>query len=116
MIGTGKAFDTDKYFVICSNVIGGCMGSSGPQTVAPDGKPYAMRFPVITVSDMARSQTLLMDHLGIARLHAVVGGSMGGMQALSWAAHFPTRVAAALIRRKRRTPAAARRCRTAAGR
>jgi homoserine O-acetyltransferase/O-succinyltransferase len=73
------------------------MGSSGPETLSSDGKPFGMRFPVVTVSDMARSQTLLMDHLGIAKLHAVVGGSMGGMQALSWAAHFPDRVGAALI-------------------
>jgi homoserine O-acetyltransferase/O-succinyltransferase len=97
MVGPGKPLDTDRFCIIAANAIGGCMGSSGPQTVAPDGVPYAMRFPVITVSDMARSQTLLMDHLGIDRLHAVVGGSMGGMQALSWAAHFPDRVAAALI-------------------
>lgn len=97
MVGPGKPLDTDRFCIIAANAIGGCMGSSGPQTVAPDGTPYAMRFPVITVSDMARSQNLLMDYLGIARLHAVVGGSMGGMQALSWAAHFPERVAAALI-------------------
>ena len=97
MVGPGKPLDTDRFCVVAANAIGGCMGSSGPQTVAPDGMPYAMRFPVITVSDMARSQTMLMDHLGIERLHAVVGGSMGGMQALSWAAHFPERVAAALI-------------------
>ena len=97
MVGPSKPLDTDRFCVVAANAIGGCMGSSGPQTVAPDGMPYAMRFPVITVSDMARSQTMLMDHLGIKRLHAVVGGSMGGMQALSWAAHFPERVAAALI-------------------
>jgi homoserine O-acetyltransferase/O-succinyltransferase len=97
MVGPGKPLDTDRFCVIAANAIGGCMGSSGPQTVAPDGAPFAMRFPVITVSDMARSQTLLMDYLGIARLHAVVGGSMGGMQALSWAAHFPERVGAALV-------------------
>lgn len=97
MVGPGKPLDTDRFFVVAANAIGGCMGSSGPQTLAPDGAPYGMRFPVITVSDMARSQTLLMDYLGIWRLHAVVGGSMGGMQALSWAAHFPNRVAAALI-------------------
>ena len=97
MVGPGKPLDTDRFCIIAANAIGGCMGSSGPQAVAPDGTPYAMRFPVITVSDMARSQTMLIDHLGIARLHAVVGGSMGGMQALSWAAHFPDRVAAALI-------------------
>ena len=97
MVGPGCPIDTDRFFVVATNAIGGCMGSSGPQSLAPDGRPYAMRFPVITVSDMARSQTMLMDHLGIERLHAVVGGSMGGMQALSWAAHFPERVGAALI-------------------
>jgi len=97
MVGPGKPLDTDRFCIIAANAIGGCMGSSGPQSVGPDGSPYAMRFPVITVSDMARSQTMLIDHLGIGRLHAVVGGSMGGMQALSWAAHFPERVAAALI-------------------
>ena len=97
MVGPGKPIDTDKYCVIAANAIGGCMGSSGPESLAPDGEPYAMRFPVVTVSDMARSQTLLLDALGIERLHAVVGGSMGGMQAMSWAAHFPDRVAAALI-------------------
>ena len=97
MVGPGRPIDTDRFFVVAANAIGGCMGSSGPQSLAHDGQPYAMRFPVITVSDMARSQTMLMDHLGIARLHAVVGGSMGGMQALSWAAHFPERVGAALI-------------------
>ncbi len=97
MVGPGKPIDTDRFCVISANAIGGCMGSSGPESLADDGLPYAMRFPVVTVSDMARSQTLLMDYLGIDRLHAVVGGSMGGMQALSWAAHFPERVGAALI-------------------
>jgi homoserine O-acetyltransferase/O-succinyltransferase len=97
MVGSGRPIDTDRFCVIAVNAIGGCMGSSGPETSASDGQPYAMRFPVVTVSDMARSQALLLDHLGISRLHAVVGGSMGGMQALSWAAHFPDRVAAALI-------------------
>ncbi len=97
MVGPGKPIDTDRFCVIAANAIGGCMGSSGPEMPTPDGKPWAMRFPVITVSDMARSQALLLDHLGIVRLHAVVGGSMGGMQALSWAAHFPERVDAALI-------------------
>ncbi len=97
MVGPGKPIDTDRFCVIAVNAIGGCMGSSGPETIAPDGRPWGMRFPVITVSDMARSQVLLMDYLGIDRLHAVVGGSMGGMQALSWAAHFPDRVGAALV-------------------
>jgi homoserine O-acetyltransferase/O-succinyltransferase len=97
MVGPAKPIDTDKFCVIAANAIGGCMGSSGPETIAPDGAPYGMRFPVITIGDMARSQALLMDYLGIDRLHAVIGPSMGGMQALSWAAHFPDRVGAALI-------------------
>ncbi len=97
MVGSGKPIDTDRYCVIAVNAIGGCMGSSGPEALHADGHPNAMRFPVVTISDMVRSQALLMDHLGIQKLHAVVGGSMGGMQALSWAAHFPDRVGAALI-------------------
>ena len=97
MVGPGKPIDTNRFCVIAANAIGGCMGSSGPETPAPDGAPWAMRFPVVTISDMARSQALLMDHLGVEKLHAVVGGSMGGMQTLAWAAHFPTRVGAALI-------------------
>jgi homoserine O-acetyltransferase/O-succinyltransferase len=97
MVGPGKPVDTDRFCVVCANVIGSCMGSSGPETLAADGKPYAMRFPVITIRDMVRAQAALLDHLGIARLYAVVGGSMGGMQALSLAAHFPERTAAALV-------------------
>jgi homoserine O-acetyltransferase len=97
MVGPGKPIDTDRFCVVCPNVIGSCMGSSGPETLAPDGKPWAMRFPVITIRDMVRAQALLLDHLGIGRVHAVIGGSMGGMLALSWAATCPDRVAAALI-------------------
>ena len=97
MVGPGKPVDTDRFCVIGSNVIGGCMGSSGPETLDSDGNPFAMRFPMITVRDMVRAQALLMDHLGIERLYAVVGGSMGGMQALSWAANFPDRVTSAII-------------------
>ncbi len=97
MVGPGKPIDTDRFCVIGSNVIGGCMGSSGPETLDSDGIPFAMRFPMITVRDMVRAQALLMDHLGIQRLYAVVGGSMGGMQALSWAANFPDRVTSAII-------------------
>jgi homoserine O-acetyltransferase len=93
MVGPGKPIDTDRYFVICTNVLGSCMGSTGPASVDPStGRPYAMAFPVITIRDMVRAQALLLDHLGVARLAAVVGGSMGGMQALSWAATFPERV------------------------
>lgn len=91
MVGPGKPIDTDRFHVICANVIGSCMGSSGPASEAPDGKPYGMRFPVITIRDMVRALVGLLDVLGIARLHTVVGGSMGGMQCLSLAANFPDR-------------------------
>jgi homoserine O-acetyltransferase/O-succinyltransferase len=91
MVGPGKPIDTSRFFVICVNVIGSCLGSTGPASLAEDGKPYGMRFPVITIRDMVRAQVALLDALGIARLHAIVGGSMGGMQALSMAANFPER-------------------------
>jgi len=91
-VGPGKMFDTDQYFVICSNVVGGCRGSTGPASAAPDGKPYALRFPVVTIGDMVVAQSYLMDRLGIDRLFAVAGGSMGGMQALQWTIEFPDRV------------------------
>ena len=91
MVGPGKPIDTNRYHVICANVLGSCMGSTGPSSLAPDGQPYAMRFPVLTVRDMVRALVALLDGLGIARLHAVVGGSMGGMQALSLAANWPDR-------------------------
>ena len=97
MVGPGKPIDTDRFLVICANVLGSCIGTAGPSSLADDGRPYAMRFPVITIRDMVRAQAMLLDHLGIGRLHAVVGGSMGGMQALSWAATFPGRVRAALV-------------------
>lgn len=93
MIGPGKAFDTNKYFIICSNVIGGCKGSTGPSSVNPKtGKPYALDFPIITIADMVKAQTYLIKYLGIEQLLAVVGGSMGGMQALQWAASYPEMV------------------------
>ena len=88
-VGPNKMFDTNRFFVICSNVIGGCQGSTGPASLAPDGKPYASRFPIVTVQDMVRAQKHLMDRLGINQLLAAVGGSMGGMQALSWAVEYP---------------------------
>lgn len=98
MVGPGKPIDTDRYLVICANVLGSCLGSSGPASVNPaTGKPWAMGFPVITIRDMVRAQAMLLDHLGIGKLFAVVGGSMGGMQALSWAATYPTRVASAVV-------------------
>ncbi len=97
MIGPGKAFDTDKYFVICSNVLGGCKGSTGPSSINPEtGRPYALDFPVITIADMVSAQKRLVDSLGIGRLLSVAGGSMGGMQALQWVASFPEKVKSAV--------------------
>ena len=97
MIGPGKGIDTDKYFVICSNVLGGCMGSTGPASPNPaTGRPYGLSFPVLTIGDMVRAQKVLLDHLGVGRLLAVVGGSMGGMQVLEWAARFPEMVGSAI--------------------
>src|SRR5215831_812526 len=97
MIGPGKAFDTEKYFVICSNVLGGCRGTTGPASINPaTGCPYAMSFPVITIRDMVRLQKMLVDHIGIRRLLSVTGGSMGGMQALEWAVSFPEAVVSAI--------------------
>ena len=92
-VGPGKAIDTDRFFVICSNVLGGCSGTTGPTSVRPDtGKPYAMSFPPVTLRDMVAAQARLVDHLGIRKLFAVGGGSMGGMQALVWALDYPQRV------------------------
>ena len=97
MIGPGRPIDTDLYFVVCSNVLGGCMGSTGPASINPKtGKPYALDLPVITVRDMVRAQAMLLDHLGIETLFAATGGSMGGMQVLQWAASFPDRLFAAI--------------------
>jgi len=96
-VGPGRPIDTDRFFVVCANVLGSCMGTTGPASIAPDGKSWGMRFPVITIRDMVRAHIALLDALGIEQLHAVVGGSMGGMQALSLAANFPTRTRAALV-------------------
>ena len=97
MVGPGKVLDTDRYFVLCSNVLGGCMGTTGPKEIDPaTGRPYGLSFPVITIGDMVRAQALLLDRLGIDQLFCVIGGSMGGMQALDWAARFPRRVFASI--------------------
>ena len=98
LVGPGKPVDPDRDFIVCANVIGSCMGSSGPATVNPaTGAPWGMDFPVLSIADMVRAQALLLDYLGIETLAAVIGGSMGGMQALSWPVLFPDRVRAALV-------------------
>ncbi len=97
MVGPGKPLDTERYFVICANVPGGCMGSIGPREINPaTGEPWGLGFPVITVADMVRAQMLLLDHLGIERLFCALGGSMGGMQVLQLAASYPERIFAAV--------------------
>jgi homoserine O-acetyltransferase len=96
-VGPGKAVDTDRYFVICSNLLGGCKGTTGPASINPDtGKPWGVNFPVVTIGDMVEVQRHLIDHLGIEQLLAVVGGSMGGMQVLEWAARYPDRLFGAI--------------------
>ncbi|MCD6120935.1 MAG: alpha/beta fold hydrolase, partial [Spirochaetales bacterium] len=99
MIGSGKAFDTSKYYIICSNVIGGCQGSTGPASINPEtGKPYGLSFPVVTISDIVKAQyRLVSEHLRLPFLYAVAGGSMGGMQALEWSVAYPDFVKSALI-------------------
>ena len=98
MVGAGKPIDPARHFIVCANVLGSCLGSSGPGSTDPNsGTPFAMRFPVITIRDMVRAQAMLLDHLGIETLSAVVGGSMGGMQVLEWAATYPDRVRSALV-------------------
>jgi homoserine O-acetyltransferase len=100
VVGPGRPIDTDRFFVLCANVLGGCMGSTGPREEMTDaegrglGRPWGVEFPPVTIRDMVRAQHLLVRHLGIGRLLAVIGGSMGGMQALEWAATFPEMVAA----------------------
>jgi homoserine O-acetyltransferase len=97
MVGPGKPIDTERYYVICPNVLGACMGTTGPASTDPrGGAPWGLDFPVITIRDMVRAQAMLLDRLGIDTLFAVAGGSMGGMQVLQWAASYPSRVFAAL--------------------
>jgi homoserine O-acetyltransferase len=97
MIGPGKAIDTNKYFVICTNILGGCMGTTGPSSVdEKTGRPYGLRFPVITIGDMVKAQKALLDALEITRLLAVIGGSIGGMQALEWSIRYPEMVFSAI--------------------
>ncbi len=97
MIGPGKAFDTNEYFIICSNVLGGCKGSTGPASLNPEtGQPYALEFPLVTIEDMVRCQKQLVRHFGIQRLLAVAGGSMGGMQVLAWLAMYPEMLRSAI--------------------
>jgi len=97
MVGSGKPIDTDRFFVICANVVGGCTGTTGPASTNPEtGKPWGLAFPIVTIRDMVRAQRHLVDALGIETLFCVAGGSMGGMQVLQWAASYPTRVFSAL--------------------
>jgi homoserine O-acetyltransferase len=97
LVGPGKILDTGRYFVICANILGGCMGTTGPKEINPaTGKPWNLDLPIITVGDMVRAQAMLIDHLGIDDLFVVIGGSLGGMQVLQWAATFPERVFAAV--------------------
>ena len=96
LVGPGRPIDTDRFFVICSNVLGGCMGTTGPQSTRPDGRLWGTDFPPVTMADMVRAQAMLVEALGITRLFCVIGGSMGGMQVLQWAAAFPDRVFAAV--------------------
>lgn len=97
MVGSGRPLDPAHHFILCANVIGGCMGSTGPASIDPaTGQPYGLRFPVITIADMVRAQAMLVEAMGIETLFAVVGGSMGGMQVLQWAADYPERLFAAV--------------------
>ncbi|MBS7697527.1 MULTISPECIES: homoserine O-acetyltransferase [unclassified Chelatococcus] len=97
IVGPGLPIDTNRFFVLCSNVVGSCLGTTGPASLnAATGEPWGLGFPLVTIRDMVRAQAMLLDHLGIAQLFAVVGGSMGGMQTLQWAASYPERVFAAM--------------------
>lgn len=93
LVGPGRVIDTDRYFVVVSNILGGCQGTTGPSSIAPDGREWGARFPYVTIRDQVRVQALLADRIGIDRWHTVIGGSMGGMHALEWAIAYPERVA-----------------------
>jgi homoserine O-acetyltransferase/O-succinyltransferase len=98
MVGPGLPIDTEKYFIICSNCLGGCYGTTGPSSVNPEtGKPYGLKFPIISVQDMVEVQKHLVEHLGIKRIKAVIGGSLGGMQVLDWATLYPDMVENAVV-------------------
>jgi len=98
MVGPAKGIDTDRYFVICANILGSCNGSTGPASINPvTGKEYGLDFPMVTIGDMVAAQKVLIDHLGINKLHAVIGGSVGGMQALEWAVRYPEMVESAVL-------------------
>jgi homoserine O-acetyltransferase len=97
MIGPGKGLDTNKYFVICINILGGCMGSTGPSSVNPEtGRPYGLDFPMMTIGDIIETQKLLLEHLGISTLHSAIGGSVGGMQVLEWCVRYPDKIRSAI--------------------
>jgi homoserine O-acetyltransferase/O-succinyltransferase len=97
MVGPGKGIDTDKYFVICSNILGSCLGSTGPSSISPkSNKPYGLNFPVVTIGDMVTAQKQLLDHLGINKILSAIGGSIGGMQVLEWSVRFPEMVVSAI--------------------
>jgi homoserine O-acetyltransferase/O-succinyltransferase len=97
MVGPGKPVDTNRYFVICSNILGGCSGSTGPSSINPaTGKPYGLSFPMVTIKDMVQAQKHLIDHLGIPKLMSLIGGSVGGMQVLRWCVDYPEMVVSAI--------------------
>jgi len=97
MIGPGKGLDTNKYFVICINILGGCMGSTGPSSINPEtGRPYGLDFPMMTIGDIIETQKLLLEHLGISTLHSAIGGSVGGMQVLEWCVRYPDKIRSAI--------------------
>ena len=97
VIGPGRAIDTDRFFVVCPNILGGCQGTTGPASLAPDGRPYGSRFPRITIRDQVEVEAALADRLGIARWAAIVGGSMGGMRVVEWAVAHPARAASVVV-------------------